>query len=156
MGMMDKQVEKQRQTIQSEVPEPVIAYSILSPAGYMGAYGLERVSPALAMLKRRKAQKAAGDLSHSHGILRNRQTWVALTADKVYALDGKVSGYSAKIVGKLAEWRREDVKVTLQRGKVTMKVTFDVADGGHYELETSTIGSYNDDFLNELATMSRA
>ncbi len=157
MGMWDKQIEKQREMVQAAVPEPVIAYGVLQPAGTWGSYGLRNLSPALAMFKQHKANQGAGELSGRKGLKMNSQTYIALTADKLYALEGKVAGYrGAKIVGTLAEWQRSDVVVQLIPGRMSTKVVFDHADGGHYELEATTMGGYNDPFLTELSTMTRA
>jgi len=155
MGRFDKQIEAQRQMVQAEVPEPIVAYSVLQPAGTWGSFGLTKLSPALGMFKQHQANKAAGDLSGRHGVKMNSQTWIALTADKVYAFEGKVSGYKTKIVGKLAEFDRRDVSVELKPGRLATKVIFDTADGGHYELEVTTAMGGQDEFLDELAAMSR-
>ena len=86
----------------------------------------------------------------------NSQTRIALTADTLYAFEGKTSGYKLKIVGKLAEWRRDDVNVELKRGRLSTKVIFDTADGGHDELEVTTAMGGQDESLGELAAMSRS
>ena len=156
MGRWDKQIEAQRQMVQAEVPEPIVTFSVLQPAGTWGSFGLTKLSPAMGMFKQHQANKAAGGLSKRGGLKMNSQTWVALTADKLYAFEGKVAGYKTKIVGKLAEWDRRDVSVALKPRRLATKVVFDTADGGHYELEASTIGGYQEEFLRELATMSRA
>ena len=71
MGPWDKQIEAQRQLIQSEVPEPIVAYSILQPAGTRGAYGLKNLSPGIGMWKQHKANNAAGDVSNRRTIQKN-------------------------------------------------------------------------------------
>ena len=156
MGPWDKQIEAQRQLIQAEVPGPIVAYSILQPAGTRGAYGLKNLSPGIGMWKQHKVNNVAGDVSNRRGVKMNSQTWIALTADKLYAFEGKTSGYKLKIVGKLAEWRRDDVNVELKRGRLSTKVIFDTADGGHYELEVTTAMGGQDESLGELAAMSRS
>jgi hypothetical protein len=157
MGRWDKAVEEQRAIIQAAVPEPVIASGVLQPAGTWGAMGLSRLSGAASMYRQHRANKAAGDLTGRHGLKLNSQTYMALTADKLYALEGKVSGRKIKIVGTLAEWRRADLQVQLIPGRVSTKVVFDHADGGHYELEATTMmGNYNNPLLAELGTMAAA
>jgi len=156
VGRWDKQIEKQRAIVQEAVPEPIVAYGVLQPAGTWGSFGLRQLSPALATFRQHKANKSAGDLTGRHGLKMNSQTYVALTADKVYALEGKAKRYGIKIVGTLAEWRRSDVSVQLIPGRMSTKVVFDHTDGGHYELEATTMGGFNDPFLAELGTMARA
>ena len=58
-----------------------------------------------------------------------------------------------KIKGELGQWNRKDLKITLEPGKIATKIIVDHADGGHYEVEATTVASkgFNDDLLNELA-----
>src|SRR5919109_3702868 len=58
-------VEKVNTTAQEHVAEPVEAAGILQPAGTWGAFGVEQLSPAVAMFKRRKVNKDAGGLAKS-------------------------------------------------------------------------------------------
>ena len=157
MGRWDKQIEEQRAMIQAHVPEPVVASGTLQPAGTWGAMGLSRLSGAASMYRQHRANKAAGTLNKRHGIKINSQTYMTLTADKLYAFESKVSGRKMKIVGTLAAWSRADLHVQLKPGRVATKVVFDHADGGHYELEATTMfGDFNDPFLAELGTMAPA
>lgn len=155
MGRWDKMAERINATIQAEVPEPCVAIGGLQPAGTWGAFGLTQLSGAAGMFKQHKANQAAGDLSARHGMRANHITYIALTADKLYAFDTKPRRTTMKVIGKLAEWNRKDVRCEVVPGKLAAKVIFDHADGGHYELEASTMGHYNDKFLAELASLSR-
>ncbi len=156
MGRWDKQIEKQNATIQAEVPEPCLAIGGLQPAGTWGSFGLEKLSPALGMFRQHKANQHAGDLSARRGIKMNHSTYIALTADKIYAFDVKVKGRHLEVVSKLAVWNRSDVTVGLNRGKLATKVVIDHVDGTHSELEATTMGGYQDEFLAAMSKLSSA
>jgi len=155
MGRWDKAAEKQRAMIQPEVPEPCVAVGALQPAGTWGSFGLTKIVPAAGMFKQHKANQAAGELSGRKGMKTNRITYLALTADKLYAFDVKV-GRTQKVESKLAEWNRGDVTVQLVPGKLATRVVIDHTDGAHSELEATTMGGYNDELLAALGTLSRA
>ena len=158
MGRWDKAFQEQVDKIQAEVPEPVLALGVLQPAGSWGAMGLGHLSGAASMIRQHEANKNAGPLSGRRGIKANRTTFMALTADKLYAFDTKPSMRTRQneIVGKLAEWNRSDVRVELKPGRMSTKVVFDHADGSHSELEATTVTGYNDPFLAELGSMAAA
>ena len=151
MGRWDKIFEANQATIQAEVPEPCLAVGGLQPAGTLGSFGLTKLSPAAGMFKQHKANEAAGDLSGRHGLKTNRITYLAVTADKVYAFDAKPKRKgNIEVVAKLAEWDRSDVKAQVVRGKVSNRVVIDHADGGHYELESMAVTSYNEPLFTAL------
>jgi len=158
MGRWDKAFQEQVDMVQAQVPEPVIALGVLQPAGSWGAMGLSRISGAASMIRQHEANKNAGPLSARKGMKANRTTFMALTADKLYAFDTKPSIKTRRneIVGKLAEWNRPDVRVQLKPGRMSTKVIFDHADGSHAELEATTVTGYNDPFLAELAGTAAA
>jgi hypothetical protein len=156
MGRWDKAAEKQRAMIQAEVPEPCVAIGALQPAGTWGSFGLTKLSPAAGMFKQHKANQAAGELSGRKGVKANRVTFLALTADKLYAFDVKSGMGGLKVQSKLAEWNRGDVTVQLVPGKVSTRVVIDHTDGAHSELEATTFGGYNDELLGQLGTLSKS
>lgn len=146
-------VEKVNSTAQEHVPEPVVAAGILQPAGTWGAFGVEQLSPAAAMFKRRKVNKDAGGLAKSSW-KGTKTALLALTADKLYAFSVKQKGRNWKVQQPLGEWDRSDLKVETAPGKLATKVVFDVVSSGeHYELEATTIGSsgINDALLAAIA-----
>ena len=151
---MMETIESINNKIQAHVPEPVVACGRLAPAGTWGSFGLRKLSPAAGFLKQRSANKKAGQLSTRGAMSKNnRQTYFALTADKLYAFETKFSGGGIKVLGQLVEWNRADLTVQTIPGKLATKVVIDHADGGHYELEATTVASkgYNDPLLAELA-----
>jgi hypothetical protein len=145
MGRWDKIFEANKATIQAEVPELCLAVGGLQPAGTLGSFGLTKLSPAAGTFQQHKANQAAGDLTGRHGLETNRITYLAVTADKVYAFDAKPKRKgNIEVVSKLAEWNRSDVKVQTIRGKLSTRVVIDHADGGHYELESMAITNFNE------------
>ncbi len=156
MGRWDAQIEKQRATIQAEVPEPCLAIGQLQPAGTWGSFGLEKIIPAAGLFKQHKSNQGAGPLSARKGMKMNHITYLALTADKLYAFDVQVKGRGLVVRDKLAEWNRSDVTVALVPGKLATKVVIDHADGSHSELEATTMGGYQDDFLVALSGLSKS
>jgi hypothetical protein len=146
-------VEKVNSTAQEHVSEPVVAAGILQPAGTWGAFGVEQLSPAVAMFKRRKVNKDAGGLAMSSW-KGTKTALLALTADKLYAFSCKQKGRGWKIQEQLGEWNRSDLRVGTEPGKLATKVIFDVVSSGeHYELEATTIGGsgINDALLAAIA-----
>jgi hypothetical protein len=138
-------VEKVNTTAQEHVAEPVVAAGILQPAGTWGAFGLEQVSGAAAMFKRRKVNKDAGGLASSSW-KGTKTALLAVTADKLYAFSCKQKGRSGwKIREQLGVWDRSDLRVEMTPGKLATKVVFDHLpigalrtrghDGQHRELQ---------------------
>lgn len=146
--------ERINATIQAEVSEHCVAIGGLQPAGTWGSFGVTKLSGAAGMFKQHQANQAAGDLTARHGMRTNHVTYLALTADKVYAFDTKPRRTNIKVVSKLAEWDRNDVRCQVIPGKVSTRVVIDHADGSHYELEATTLGHYNDALLAALAELS--
>jgi ribosomal protein L11 len=145
-------VEKVNTTAQEHLPEPIVAAGILQPAGTWGAFGVEQLSPAAAMFKRRKVNKNAGGLAKSSW-KGTKTALLAVTADKLYAFAVKQKGRSWKVQDKLGVWDRSDLKIETAPGKLATKVVFDVASTGeHYELEATTVStaSFNEPFLAAL------
>jgi hypothetical protein len=146
-------VEKVNTTAQEHVPEPVVAAGILQPAGTWGAFGVEQLSPAAAMFKRRKVNKDAGGLAKSSW-KGTKTALLAVTADKLYAFSVKQKGRNWKVQEPLGEWDRSDLEIETAPGKLATKVVFDVrSSGDHYELEATTAGGsgINQPFLAALA-----
>ena len=151
MGRWDKIFDANKATIQAEVPEPCLAVGGLQPAGTFGSFGVTKLSPAGGTFGQQKANQAAGQLTGRHGLKTNRITYLAVTADKLYAFDAKPKRKgNIEVVGKLAEWDRADVKVRTVRGKMSTRVIIDHADGGHYELESMSITNLNEPLLAAL------
>jgi hypothetical protein len=145
MGRWDKIFEANEATIQAEVPEPCLAVGGLQPAGTFGSFGITELSPAAGTFKQHQANQAAGELTGRHGLKTNRITYLAVTADKLYAFDAKPKRKgNIEVVSKLAEWDRSDVKVQTIRGKLSTRVVIDHTDGGHYELESMAITNLNE------------
>jgi hypothetical protein len=156
MGMIES-VDSIRAKVQAQVPEPVLASGMVQPAGTWGAAGLTSLSPAGGIFRQRSANKNAGALSTRGAMFKsNRQTVLAVTVDRLYALETKLGWGGMKILSTLAVWDRADLTVQTQPGKVSTRVVIDHTDGGHYELEATTVASrgLNDALLAELAAPS--
>jgi hypothetical protein len=156
MGMIES-VDSIRAKVQAQVPEPVVASGMVQPAGTWGAAGLTSLSPAGGIFRQRSANKNAGALSTRGAMFKsNRQTVLAVTADQLYALETKLGWDGMKILSTLAVWDRADLTVQTQPGKMSTRVVIDHTDGGHYELEATTVASrgLNDALLAELAAPS--
>ncbi len=156
MGRWDRIFEANKATIQDEVPEPCLAVGGLQPAGTVGSFGLTKLSGAAGTFKQHNANQAAGELTGRHGLKVNRITYLAVTADKLYAFDAKPKRKgNIEVVAKLAEWDRSDVTVQTVRGKMSTRVIIDHTDGGHYELESMAITNLNEPLFAALEGTSR-
>jgi hypothetical protein len=156
MGMVQS-ADEIKKIVQEHVAEPVIAVGSVQPAGTWGSFGLGRLSPLAGMIGQAKANKKAGALSNKGAFFRggkspNSQTMIAVTATKLYALETKYGWGGMKIKGELGQWNRKDLKITLEPGNVSTKITVEDKDGERYEVEATTAASrgFNDDMLNEL------
>ncbi len=153
MGMIDN-ADSMREKAQEKVPEPVVAVGIVQPAGTWGSAGIAQVSGLAGMLMKKSANKKAGDLNTAGAVFKtNRQTLLALTANKLYAFETKAGWGGMKIIGELAEWDRKDLVVGTQDGKVSTQIVIDhKGTGERYELEATTAMSrgFNDALLDEI------
>lgn len=154
MGMIDN-ADSVREKAQARVEQPILAVGFVQPAGTWGAAGLMQLSPLAGFLKQKGANKNAAELNTRGAMFKsNRQTLVALTAEKLYAFEAKNGWGGVKLLDLLAEWDRKDVTVQIADGKVSKRLTVDHAPtAGHYELEVTTMGTrgFNDAFLEEVA-----
>jgi hypothetical protein len=132
-------VQAMRELAQPHVPEPVVAASILQPAGSMGNLGLGKISPLAAMIMKKKANKKAGGLARDSAFS-TEQAFIVVTAHRVYAFNSKRAGREWKVLDPVGSWDRNDLTVTKTPGKLTTKVALDIgATGEHYELEATTM-----------------
>ena len=156
MGMIES-VDSIRAKVQAQVPEPVLASGMVQPAGTWGAAGLMSLTPAGGLARQRSANKNAGALSTRGAMFKtNRQTMLAVTADKLYAFETKFGWGGMKMLSTLAAWDRADLTVQTQPGKISTRIIIDHTNGEHYELEATTVASrgFNDGLLAELASPS--
>jgi hypothetical protein len=156
MGMIEN-ADSIRAKVQAQVPEPVLATGTVQPAGTWGAAGLMSLTPAGGLLRQRSANKNAGALSTRGAMFKtNRQTMLAVTADKLYAFETKTGWGGIKILSTLATWSRSDLKIQTLPGKMSTRIVIDHANGEHYELEATTVASrgFNDGLLAELSAPS--
>jgi hypothetical protein len=153
MGMIDN-AESMTHKAQEKVPEPVVAVGIVQPAGTWGSAGVMQVSGLAGMIMKKSANKKAGDLHTGGAVFKtNRQTLLALTADKLYAFETKAGWGGMKIIGDLASWNRKDLTVGTADGKLSTQIVIDhKVTGDHYELEATTAMSrgFNDALLDEI------
>lgn len=145
--------EKMKETVQSHVPDPVVAVGLLQPAGTWGAVGAGQLSGLAGTLMRRAANKKSAGLG-KNGAFTTRIAMLAITDDRVYAFNAKPSGRSWKVVDEVGDWERRDLRISTTPGKLSTKVVVDVVStGDHYELEATTImqaGDFTTRFLAEL------
>lgn len=153
MGMIDN-ADSMKEKAQEKVPEPVVAVGIVQPAGTWGSAGVMQVSGLAGTLMKRAANKKAGDLHTGGAVFKtNRQTLLALTADKLYAFETKAGWGGMKIIGELAKWNRKDLAVGTSDGKLSTQIVIEhKGTGDRYELEATTAMSrgFNDALLDEI------
>ena len=146
-------VEKIKESVQPHVPEPLVAVGLLQPAGTWGSFGAGQLSGIAGMVMRKAANKRSAGLG-KQGAFTTRSAILGITADKIYAFNGKPSGRSWKVTDQVGEWARDDLRVETTKGNLSTKVVIDVASSGeHYELEATTVmqaGNFTDTFLAEL------
>jgi hypothetical protein len=154
----DETIQQMKDLVQPRVPEPVIAVGVLQPSGSWGNMALTKLSPAAGMLKRFNSNQKAGGLAKS-GAFRFRTAFLAITADRVFAMEGKIKGRKWDVSEPSGSWERSDLRVTTKPGKLATKVTLDVTStGDHYELEATTVmdNGFTTAFLTELTATPNA
>ena len=153
MGMIDT-ADSMREKAQENVGEPLLAVGVVQPAGTWGSMGAMQVSGLAGMIMKKSANKRAGGLHTGGAVFKtNRQTLLALTADKLYVFETKMGWGGIKIIGELAQWDRKDLDVQTADGKMSVQIVIDhKVSGEHYELEATTAMSrgFNDELLAEI------
>ena len=148
-GMQDKM----KATVQSHVPEPVIAIGLLQPAGTWGAMGGDQLSGIVGSLMRKNANKRSSGLG-KNSAFKTKMAVVAVTEGRVYAFNAKGWGPQCKIVDAVGDWDRKDLEVTTTPGTMSTKFLFDVVStDDHYELETNAlmgVGGFTAKFVDAL------
>ena len=132
--------DKMKPTVQSHVPEPVIAVGVLQPAGTWGAMGGDQISGIVGSLMRKNANKRSPGLA-KNSAFRTKVALVAVTEGRVYAFNAKGWGPTCKIVDEVGDWDRSDLNGHATRaGTMSTQFVFDVVStGDHYELETNAL-----------------
>ena len=145
--------DKMKATVQSRVPEPVIAVGVLQPAGTWGAMGGDQLSGIVGSLMRKNANNRSGGLA-KNSAFRTKVALVAVTDTRVYAFNAKGWGPTCKIVDEVGDWDRTDLKITTTAGTMSTQFVIDVVStGDHYELETNAlmgVGGFTTEFVDAL------
>jgi hypothetical protein len=149
---MSDWVEAARAVAQAHVPAPILVVGFLQPAGSWGAFGISKLNPVAGTLQQRDANRGARGLAKAGGF-KPKVAMLAVTADEIYAFSASPARRGRLDVGELlATWKRDDLAITTERGRVATRCTLDVVSTGErYELEATMIGGgFNDAFLEEI------
>jgi hypothetical protein len=152
----EETIQQMKDLVQPHVPEPVVAVGVLQPAGAWGSMALTKLSPLAGTLKRFKGNQQAGGLAKS-GLFGFKTAFFAVTADRVFAMEGKPKGRHWEVSDPVGSWARSDLRIVTKAGKLATKVTLDVVStGDHYELEATTAmdNGFTATFLAELTAHS--
>ena len=143
-------VDEARATVQAQIPEPIVAVGFLQPAGSWRSFGVGRLSPMSGTMMQGRANKKAGGLAKAGGF-KPKVAMLAVTADDIHVFSAAPKGRAVKVGDELASWRRDDLTLTTEPGRVSTKVTIDVGSTGErFELEATMIGGgFNDELLAE-------
>jgi hypothetical protein len=145
--------DKMKATVQPHVPEPVIAVGVLQPAGTWGAMGGDQLSGIVGSLMRKNANKRSAGLG-KNSAFRTKIALVAVTEGRVYAFNAKGWGPTCKIVDRVGDWDRSDLKITATKANLSTQFVIDVeSTGQHFELETNAlmgIGGFTSKFVEAL------
>lgn len=146
-------IQKMKDIVQPEVPEPVVSVGMLQPAGTWGAAGIGQLSGLAGMVMRKAATKRAGGMGKVTEF-KTRIALIALSEKRLYAFNAKPKGRSWKVEGAVGDWDRSDLAIETTPGKLATKVVIDVkSTGAHFELEATTVasaGNFTGPFLAEL------
>jgi hypothetical protein len=126
--------------VQPSVPEPVIAVGVLSPAGTWGNMLGSKLSPGAGSAGRARNNKRAGGLARTGGFKTPTMATIALTADRAYVFHTGFKHGQQILEEHVVTWERNDLRVTVQPGKLATTIVFDVVStGDHYELEGNNV-----------------
>lgn len=147
MKSVDEYSAAYRDTVQREVPdEQVLAVGVLSRPGSLGNALLMQVSGLAALLKNRAGKQASGDLPQN--------VVVAATPTRVLCFAFKPKMSSIALKGLVRTLPRQGLRVGLTTSNLATRVTFFLADGSSFELDSNrNLGQYqrlNDSLLREL------
>ena len=152
LGMADIEKYKRtyRDTLQKDVPEPIVAVAMLSRSGQTVTDALYFASPAASLLKGRSDKAKAGGLPP--------RSAVALTPTSIHLFAYKPKGFGIKVKGAPTVWPRAEVRITPtgpgNRDGVTVEL---LGSGEVLQLEnTSLMGldGFNGEFYDRLAQLA--
>ena len=145
--------DKMKATVQSHVPEPVIAVGLLQPAGTWGSMGGDQLSGIVGSLMRKSANKRSSGLG-KNSAFKTKMAVVAVTEERVYAFNAKGWAAQTKISDKVGDWSHDELDVTVTPGKMSTQFVIVVTEtGDRYELETNALmgmGGFTQDFVKAL------
>jgi hypothetical protein len=139
--------EAYRATVQQSVTdERVLAVAVLSRPGSLGSGLLMQVSDMGGLLRNRAGKSASAGLPQN--------VIAAVTPTRVMFFDFKPKMTSVVIKRLVREIPRAGLRVTGSAGTLATRVTFDLADGSRFELDSNrSVGQYarlNDAFFTVL------
>jgi len=149
-------VEEARAAAQEQMADPIVAVGFLQPAGSWGSFGMSKFSGAAGTVAQSKANRKAKGLAKGGGF-KPKLAMLAVTADGITVFSAtNARGGKVKVGDLIAEWRRDDLTITTQPGRLATSVTIDVAStGDRFELEATMMGGgFNDALLAEIAPPS--
>ena len=149
-------VEEARASAQERVPDPIVAVGFLQPAGSWGSLGTSYVSGTAGTFTQRRANRKAGGLAKGGGF-KPKLAMLAVTADAISVFSASPArGGKVKVGDLLTSWRRDDLTIATEPGRVATKVAIDVASTGErFELEATMVGGgFNDALLAEISPPS--
>lgn len=146
-------VDEAKDQAQAQVPDPIRTVGFLQPAGSWGALGISYLSGVAGSVFQADANKKAKGLAKAGGF-KPKVAMLAVTDDEIWVFSASPKRGGTLAVGDhLTTWRRDDLTITVERGRTASRVTVDVQSSGEqYELEAMMIGGgFNDALLAEIA-----
>lgn len=148
MKTVDGYVVAYREAVQAHVTdEQVLAVGILSRPGSLANAFMFKVNDAAALFQNGRGRSASGNLPQNVA--------VAVTPTRLLFFSFKPKMTSIVVKDRVREVARQGLRVTAAGGSFAARLTFHLADGSSFELDSNrNVGQYqrlNEAFLTELA-----
>ena len=140
--MDEKYRQKLVDLVQPSIGQPILAVGVFQPEGTWRASATSMLfSPTVGLGRQRDANQRAGGLA-SNGVITLKMALVAVTADELHVFNVKSKMSFWKLLGEVAAWRREDLRVEVTVGGMSASVYLEVVPANEaYELEATMVGT---------------
>jgi hypothetical protein len=154
----DRYRQKLIDLVQPSIGEPVRAVALLQPEGSWRASSASFLyGGAVGSGMRLDADRRAGGLA-ANGVITLKMALVALTDGELHVFNVKSKMSFWKLLGEVAAWRREDVRLEVEGSGMSTSVLIEVVPTSEaYELEATMVGTLkpiNQEFFDLVAPAS--
>ncbi len=140
--MNEKYRQKLIDLVQPSVGEPILAVALLQPEGAWRASAASIIgNGGVGSAVRHDANQRAGGLARN-GAITLKMALLAVTERELHVFNVKSKLSFWKLLGEVAAWRREDVRMEVTEGAMSSSVYLEVVPADEaYQLEATMVGT---------------